>query len=91
MGFKHGRVMCSWLLNIFLGEVLSEKKKKSMTLGKGTSLNYEGRSWKMSALVFADDAVLLALNSVDGKELETAEDFKSLGASSQDLAVWRAN
>ena len=63
MGLKQGCVMSPWLFNIFMDGVLREMKAR--TLGRGVALNLEGRQWKLSSVLFADDAVLVAESEED--------------------------
>lgn len=60
MGLKHECVLSTWQLSILIVWVLHETK--TMALGRKISLSYESRNWEMSALLFADDALLLDVN-----------------------------
>ena len=61
VGLSQGCVMLPWLFNLFMDGVAREWKAR--ILNAGVYLNEgDGRHFRVSSLLFADDAVLVAVN-----------------------------
>lgn len=60
VGVRQRCVMSPWLFNIYMDGVMKEVKMR--TRNEGAELVRNGREWRISTCLYADDAVLLAEN-----------------------------
>ena len=55
-GVRQGYIMSPWLFNVYMNGVMKEEK---IGMGrKGVSFMENGREWRFSSLLYADDLVL---------------------------------
>ena len=68
VGLRQGCVMSPWLFNVYMDGVVREVNMR--TYGRGVEMfDSMGRSWRVSQLLFADDAVLMAESAKDLQDL----------------------
>ena len=81
-GVRQGCIMSPWLFNVYADGVMKEVK---MEMGRrGVSFLEDGREWRLSSLLYADDVVLCGESEeceahVDGICLEHVSEYKYLG------------
>ena len=68
MWLKQGCVLSSWLFNLFMDAAIREWKAKIMNAG--VCLNERDGRHRVSSLLFADDAVLIADSEVPTEDGE---------------------
>ena len=70
VGLRQGGVMSPWLVNLYMDGVVREVNMRSQGRGVGM-FDSVGNNWRVSQLLFADDAVLMAESANDLQGLQS--------------------